>query len=127
MFIGRVGLQAKREVLSSICGMVELLCDMARVIENLSAVNSDGHGPLYRRICVLKICIGIECPGICIQSPHIMPRCDLLLCKFQCIVCGNWMFCKNQNEVKSRFIGCRCRIARKFFELRVCALCVLKA
>ena len=80
--------------------VVELLRNVAGMIEDLSALNSNRDGLLHRGVRILKFRIGVESPGICIQRPHILPRCNLLLRKLQRIGRAGRAFGIHQNEVK---------------------------
>ena len=87
-----IGLNAKLEVLGGVCTMAQSLRNMARVIEDLSALNSNCHGLLRRSVRILKLRIGIKSPRVCIQRPHILPRRNLLLRKFQRVGRGGGVY-----------------------------------
>ena len=71
------------KVPGGVCAVVQFLRDVARMIEDLRALDSNRDRLLLRGVRVLVFRIGIESPGICIQRPHILPCRNLLLRKFQ--------------------------------------------
>ena len=125
VFRRRIGLNSKLEVLGGVRTAVQFLRDVARVIEDLRALNSNRDGLLHRGIRVLKLRIGIERPGVCIQRPHILPRCNLLLRKFQRIGRGGGASGIHQNEVESRLVCCCSGLAGQLLELRIRGASVL--